>query len=134
MLAATGVALLMIAPYGDVLRPLIDSLTGGQVIHDDFTVADLATLECALRMYRIHNGAYPTSEEGLQALVTRPTSPAPDIRWKRILSRLPTDSWGRPFRYELSGSGPAACPRVYSTGPDTENAGDNIEIRLNAGP
>jgi len=62
---------------------------------------DVATIMQALRLYRLDNNRYPTSEQGLAALVTRPSiAPAP-ANWKAggYLERLPKDPWGNPYRY-----------------------------------
>jgi general secretion pathway protein G len=53
----------------------------------------------ALKLYRLDNQRYPSTEQGLQALVTRPgTQPVPN-NWKQNLERLPMDPWGKPYQY-----------------------------------
>ncbi len=62
---------------------------------------DIASLMQALKLYRLDNQRYPTTEQGLQALVAKPTSlPAPR-NWKSggYLERLPKDPWGNPYQY-----------------------------------
>ena len=62
---------------------------------------DLASLMQALKLYRLDNLRYPTSEQGLQALVARPdTQPAPP-NWKAggYIERLPKDPWGNAYQY-----------------------------------
>jgi general secretion pathway protein G len=60
---------------------------------------DVATVMQALKLYRLDNGRYPTNDQGLQALVTRPaTDPVPP-NWKSYLDRLPKDPWGRVYLY-----------------------------------
>jgi general secretion pathway protein G len=62
---------------------------------------DIATITQALRLYRLDNLRYPSTEQGLAALVTAPaTSPAPP-NWKAggYLERLPKDPWGNPYQY-----------------------------------
>ena len=56
--------------------------------------ADIATLEQAVEMYRLDNQRYPTSEEGLQALVAG-----------EYIRRLPDDPWNHPYRYSAPGEG-----------------------------
>lgn len=62
---------------------------------------DVATLMQALKLYRLDNQRYPSTEQGLQALVTRPASVPPPINWKAggYLDRLPGDPWGNPYQY-----------------------------------
>ena len=62
---------------------------------------DIASLMQALKLYRLDNQRYPTTEQGLQALVARPaTNPAP-ANWKAggYVERLPKDPWGNPYQY-----------------------------------
>jgi general secretion pathway protein G len=60
---------------------------------------DIATITQALKLYRLDNRRYPTTAQGLRALVERPTSaPLPD-NWKPYLERLPSDPWGTPYQY-----------------------------------
>ena len=62
---------------------------------------DIASLMQALKLYRLDNQRYPSTEQGLQALVVRPaTAPIPPD-WKAggYLDRLPRDPWGNPYQY-----------------------------------
>jgi general secretion pathway protein G len=62
---------------------------------------DIASLMQALKLYRLDNHRYPTTEQGLQALVTRPASAPPAPNWKAggYVDRLPNDPWGNPYQY-----------------------------------
>ncbi len=84
---------------------------------------DIATLMQALKLYRLDNQRYPTNEQGLQALVTRPSGgPAPP-NWKSggYLDRLNKDPWGNPYQYQSPGS--RAEVDVYSYGADGKSGG-----------
>lgn len=62
---------------------------------------DIASLMQALKLYRLDNQRYPSTEQSLQALVAKPaTSPIP-LNWKvgGYLDRLPQDPWGHPYQY-----------------------------------
>lgn len=62
---------------------------------------DIASLMQALKLYRLDNQRYPVTEQGLQALATRPaTAPLPP-NWKTggYVERLPKDPWGNPYQY-----------------------------------
>ena len=60
---------------------------------------DIANINQALKLYRLDNQRYPTAEQGLQALVVKPTTgPAPQ-NWKPYLEKLPNDPWGNPYQY-----------------------------------
>ena len=63
--------------------------------------ADFAAIETSLKIYRLDNFNYPTSEQGLEALVDKPSSDPVPGNWKKngYLSELPIDPWGRPYLY-----------------------------------
>ncbi|HVR51398.1 MAG TPA: type II secretion system major pseudopilin GspG [Pseudorhodoferax sp.] len=60
---------------------------------------DVTNLMQALRMYRLDNQRYPSGEQGLQALVVKPTTNPVPMNWKPYLEKLPNDPWGRPYQY-----------------------------------
>ena len=62
---------------------------------------DIATIVQALKLYRLDNGRYPTTDQGLAALVSRPTLPPLPPNWKPngYLERLPLDPWRNPYQY-----------------------------------
>lgn len=62
---------------------------------------DIASLMQALKLYRLDNQRYPTTEQGLQALVARPASAPLAPNWKAggYVERLPKDPWGNPYQY-----------------------------------
>ena len=83
---------------------------------------DVNNLVQALKLYRLDNQRYPTSEQGLQALVARPaTAPIPP-NWKPYLDKLPNDPWGRPYQY--LNPGVRGDIDVFSFGADGQAGGD----------
>jgi general secretion pathway protein G len=62
---------------------------------------DIATIVQALKMYRLDNLRYPTTEQGLQALITKPTIDPIPTNWKSggYLEKLPKDPWGNAYLY-----------------------------------
>jgi general secretion pathway protein G len=62
---------------------------------------DIASLTQALKLYRLDNGSYPSTDQGLQALVTRPTTNPVPANWKAggYISRLPQDPWKTDYQY-----------------------------------
>ena len=82
------------------------------------------TMKASLFRYRIDNGRYPNTEEGLQALVTQPAS-APN--WKGpYMDNLPTDPWGREYRYLSPGRKNPEVFDVFSLGKDGVESDDDI--------
>ena len=60
---------------------------------------DVNNLMQALKLYKLDNQHYPTTEQGLQALVSKPSTPPIPANWKPYLDKLPNDPWGRPYQY-----------------------------------
>ena len=86
--------------------------------------ADVGAIVQALKLYRLDNGFYPTTEQGLGALVNRPaTNPAPG-NWKQggYLERLPKDPWGSDYQYLAPGV--KGEIDVFSLGADKARGGD----------
>ena len=57
---------------------------------------DVNNLMQALKLYKLDNQRYPTGEQGLQALVAKPTAGPIPPNWRPYLDKLPNDPWGRP--------------------------------------
>jgi len=68
-------------------------------------IADMAGITEALNLYRLDAGGYPTTEQGLEALVKRPERPPVPAKWhpNGYLGQLPTDPWGHPYVYLSDG-------------------------------
>lgn len=84
---------------------------------------DIATVMQALKLYKLDNQRYPTTEQGLQALIVKPaTGPAAD-GWKPggYLDKLPKDPWGHPYQYLSPGI--KGEIDVFSLGADGEPGG-----------
>lgn len=63
--------------------------------------SDIGAIVSAVNLYRLDNFRYPTTEQGLQALVSRPSSEPQPQNWATngYMDRVPTDPWGRPYQY-----------------------------------
>ncbi|MBL8372813.1 MAG: type II secretion system major pseudopilin GspG [Burkholderiaceae bacterium] len=60
---------------------------------------DVNNIVQALKLYRLDNQRYPTSEQGLEALVRKPGATPIPGNWRPYLEKLPNDPWGRPYQY-----------------------------------
>lgn len=58
----------------------------------------------ALELYRLDNGFYPSTEQGLKALVEKPTGDPEPTKWKRYMDKVPTDPWKHEFVYICPGA------------------------------
>lgn len=84
--------------------------------------SDIRGIENALKLYRLDNFSYPSSEQGLQALVTKPADP--NVRnWKRYLDRMPKDPWGNQYLYLNPGNN--AEIDIYTLGRDGRPGGED---------
>ena len=92
---------------------------------------DLRALSQTLEIYRLDNFQYPSSEQGLESLVDRPSGFPEPKNWnpEGYLKKLPTDPWGSPYLYEKTGSSYS----LISLGADGQEGGEgfNADIRLN---
>jgi general secretion pathway protein G len=86
------------------------------------------SMQAPLTVYKIHMGDYPTTAEGLQALITPPANKAD--RWRGPYlqeSKLPTDPWGEPYQYRYPGVKNKDRYDLWSKGPDkTDGTEDDI--------
>lgn len=81
---------------------------------------DIRALESALNLYKLDNFVYPTTDQGLEALVAKPAGTPEPKNWKRYMDRLPKDPWGEPYLYlEADGS-----VEIKSQGADAQIGGE----------
>jgi len=90
---------------------------------------DISGIMQALKLYRLDNGRYPTTEQGLRALVERPTTGQVPPNWRQYLDRLPTDPWGNPYQY-LNPGVHGADVDVFSLGADGQPGGENADADI----
>lgn len=60
---------------------------------------DVGNLMQALKLYKLDNHRFPSSEQGLNALILKPTTEPVPANWKPYLNKLPNDPWGLPYQY-----------------------------------
>ena len=89
---------------------------------------DLASIQSALDMYKLDNGFYPTTDQGLDSLVTKPTTPPVPSNWQQYLSRKPTDPWSRPYHYLNPGEHGEVDIFTYGPTGQPGGTGGNAEI------
>lgn len=86
-------------------------------------VTDIVALENALDMYKLDNSVYPTTDQGLEALVTKPTNPEPrNYREGGYIKRLPKDPWGNDYQYLSPGD--KGTIDVFTLGADGQEGGE----------
>ena len=91
---------------------------------------DIATVMQALKLYRLDNQRYPTTEQGLQALMTKPGAGPASDGWKAggYIDKLPKDPWGNPYQYLSPGI--KGEVDIFSYGADGQpgGAGNDADI------
>lgn len=103
-------------------------LDGGQVDAAKFFVQ--STIKISLTAYRIHTGDYPSSSEGLEALITQPSNRS---GWNgpyidAVGGKAPVDPWKEPYVYRYPGTQNKGSYDLFSKGPDrTEGTPDDIK-------
>lgn len=85
---------------------------------------DVQAIVTALNLYKLDNFTYPSTQQGLEALVQRPTGSPPAPNWKEggYLPRLPVDPWGQPYQYMAPGR--SGDFDVWSLGKDGQPGGE----------
>ncbi len=90
----------------------------------------IRNIEGALQLYKLDNGVYPSTEQGLRALVEKPTVGVIPKKWKPggYLQKIPEDPWGNPYKY-LSPS-PRGEYEIISLGTDGEVGGEGVNADI----
>jgi general secretion pathway protein G len=85
---------------------------------------DILAVQSALDLYKLDSGMYPSTDQGLQALVTKPSSPPVPRNWKSdgYLQEVPVDPWGEPYQY-LNDDDKL---RIFSFGPKGKDGNSQI--------
>ncbi len=83
---------------------------------------DINNLMQALKLYKLDNQRYPSAEQGLDALVKKPTGGNVPGNWRPYLDKLPSDPWGKPYQYIYPGV--KGEIDIFSLGADGQAGGD----------
>lgn len=91
---------------------------------------DIQAMETALNLYKLDNFAYPSTDQGLEALVKKPSGKPEAKQWREggYVARLPNDPWGKPYQYLNPGiHGPVD---IYSLGADGQPDGEGNDADI----
>jgi len=89
---------------------------------------DVSMLMQQLKVYKLDNQRYPSGEQGLDALVHKPTVGTPPPNWKPYIDKLPNDPWGHPYQY--ANPGVKGEVDVYSFGADGRAGGEGRDADI----
>lgn len=119
--------MLVVIIIGALVAMVMPRLTGrGEQARNAAARADIqANIATALKLYELDNGRFPTSDEGLNALLAKPAS-APN--WNGpYLEKKPLDPWGKEYKYKSPGDHRSADYDLYSLGRDGVESADDTK-------
>ncbi len=85
---------------------------------------DIKSISSQLELYKAENYQYPSTDQGLEALVTKPSGDPAPKNWRQYLNKTPMDPWENPYKYLSPGS--HGDFDIYSFGPDGVQSDDDI--------
>lgn len=115
-----------------VIMGLLLSIVGPQVFdnvgkaQDQTVKAHFANIKTALDSYRLDNFRYPTSEQGLEALVYQPSVDPVPKKWRQYMEKLPRDPWDNDYVYTSPGDNGRPFD-IYSLGADGTRGGEDAD-------
>ena len=122
--------MVVVAILGLLAAMIVPNVIGqGEKAKVDIARANMASVANALKMYKLDNNDYPTTEEGLEALVERPPSAEKgEYNPEGYLKKVPEDPWGNPYVYVSPGvDGPYD---LYSLGADGAEGGEGFNADI----
>ena len=122
--------MLVVMIIGLLLGTAIYKLRGNVEVSRIVAVqSSLQSIRTQLKLYESFNGAPPTTDQGLNALVTQPGGEPRPLRWTQLLDSVPKDPWGKEFIYLSPGRRNSNGFDLYSSGPDRlpDTADDIVE-------
>lgn len=129
----TLVEMIVVLAIIAIVSALIVTNVVGRPDEARVTVAktDLKTISAALKMYRLDNGDYPTTQQGLAALAEKPTAAPHPANWSSegYLPQVPVDPWGNPYAYKSPGASGTGFD-LTSLGKDGKPGGEGLAADL----
>jgi len=127
--AFTLIELLVVIVILGILTAIVVPRITGRVDQAkvEATKVQMKAIKDALEQYKLDNGFYPTTEQGLRALVEKPNTPPVPIRWRQYLDKVPKDAWDQDFIYVSPGVNRPF--ELRSAGPDRkEGTEDDLDV------
>jgi len=124
--------MLVVAIIAVIAGGVIVKMTGAlDVAKIQRTEQDINNLYSALKLYEARNYQMPDQSQGLQALVTIPTTGPKPANWTKLMDSMPVDPWNTPYQYRNPGKRDPSGVDVFSFGPDRKEGPNNIYRRVN---
>jgi general secretion pathway protein G len=124
--------MLVVAIIAVIAGGVIVKMTGAlDVAKIQRTEQDINNIYSALKLYEARNYQMPDQSQGLEALVTMPSSGAKPVNWTKLMDSIPIDPWNTPYQYRNPGKRDPYGIDVFSFGPDRKEGPNNIYRRVN---
>jgi general secretion pathway protein G len=126
LLEILGVLTLLAAIITLVAPNVIKQVQKGQC---KTALAQIGSIKSVINSYYMDNGEYPTTEQGLKALIEKPTAAPVPENWSGPYiedGKIPKDPWGRELRYEKGGKHNSLSYDVYTLGSDNKEGGEGV--------
>jgi len=124
--------MLVVAIIAVIAGGVIVKMTGAlDVAKIQRTEQDLNNIYSALKLYEARNYQMPDQNQGLEALVSMPTTGTKPANWLKLMDSIPSDPWNTPYQYRNPGKRDPYGIDVFSFGPDRKEGPNNIFRRVN---
>jgi general secretion pathway protein G len=124
--------MLVVAIIAVIAGGVIVKMTGAlDVAKIQRTEQDINNIYSALKLYEARNYQMPDQSQGLEALVSPPTTGTKPSNWLKLMDSVPTDPWNTPYQYRNPGKRDPSGIDVFSFGPDRKEGPNNIYRRVN---
>jgi general secretion pathway protein G len=116
------VVVVIIAVMGAMIAPkVIGNIEEARI---STAKSDITNIKNSLQLYKMKNIQYPSTDQGLDALVSKPSGDPEPKAWSKMLDKTPVDPWDNPYKYLSPGS--HGDIDIYSWGPDGRQSDDDI--------
>jgi general secretion pathway protein G len=124
--------MLVVAIIAVIAGGVIVKMTGAlDVAKIQRTEQDINNIYSALKLYEARNYQMPDQSQGLEALISMPTTGTKPANWTKLMDSMPVDPWNTPYQYRNPGKRDPSGIDVFSFGPDRKEGPNNIYRRVN---
>ena len=124
--------MLVVAIIAVIAGGVIVKMTGAlDVAKIQRTEQDINNIYGALKLYEARNYQMPDQGQGLEALVSMPTTGTRPANWTKLMDSIPIDPWNSPYQYRNPGKRDPSGVDIFSFGPDRKEGPNNIYRRVN---
>jgi general secretion pathway protein G len=124
--------MLVVAIIAVIAGGVIVKMTGAlDVAKIQRTEQDINNIYSALKLYESRNYQMPDQSQGLEALISMPTTGTKPANWTKLMDSMPVDPWNTPYQYRNPGKRDPSGIDVFSFGADRKEGPNNIYRRVN---